>query len=47
MVIKVARSAITGMFVSYKFAKKHPKTTVFETIKMKKRKKKKVKNVKK
>ena len=34
-----ARSAITGRFVSKKTAKRHPKTTVVETVKGRKRKK--------
>lgn len=33
---KAARSAITGRFVKKSYAKKHPKTTVVETIKKKK-----------
>ena len=32
-----ARSAITGRFVSKKTAKRHPKTTVVETVKKPKR----------
>lgn len=32
----VYRSAINGKFVKENYAKKHPKTTVKETIKMKK-----------
>ena len=35
------RSAITGRFITEKFAKKHPKTTVEETIKKAKKKSKK------
>ena len=31
----VCRSAKTGKFVSKKYAKKHPKTTVTETVKIK------------
>ena len=30
---KAARSAITGQYVTLEFAKKHPKTTVIETVK--------------
>ena len=30
----INRSAITGIFVTEKYAKKHPKTTVRETIKI-------------
>lgn len=30
--IKIARSAKTGKFVTKKFAKKHPSTTVVETV---------------
>ena len=33
--IKVNRSAITGRFVTAQYMKKHPKTTVTETIKRK------------
>lgn len=33
---KVARNAINGRFVKKSYAKKHPKTTVVETIKKKK-----------
>ena len=29
--VKVARSAITGRFVTKRYASKHPKTTVVET----------------
>lgn len=35
IIIKVYRSAITGFFVSESYAKKHPKTTIKETIKRK------------
>lgn len=31
--VKVARSATTGKFVKVSYAKKHPRTTVVETIK--------------
>ena len=34
---KRARSAITGRFVSKRTAKRHPKTTVVETVKKRKR----------
>ena len=37
---KVARSAKTGRFVSKKHAAKHPSTTVVETVKSPKKKKK-------
>lgn len=30
---KAARSAITGQYVTLEYAKKHPKTTVIETVK--------------
>jgi len=30
---KAARSAITGQYVTLEYAKKHPKTTVVETVK--------------
>ena len=33
MAKKVARSAETGQFVTLEYAKKHPKTTVIETVK--------------
>ena len=33
MANKVARSAITGQYVTLEYAKKHPKTTVVETVK--------------
>jgi hypothetical protein len=33
--VKVNRSAITGKFVTGKYAKQHPKTTVKETVKKK------------
>ncbi len=33
MANKSARSAITGQFVTLEYAKKHPKTTVIETVK--------------
>ena len=33
---KAARNAINGRFVKMSYAKKHPKTTVVETIKKKK-----------
>lgn len=36
---KIHRSAITGRFVPENYAKRHPKTTVTETIKIRKRKK--------
>ena len=36
---KVNRSAITERFVTEKYAKKHPKTTVRETMKKSKKKK--------
>ena len=32
---KVGRNAETGQFVTVEYAKKHPKTTVVETIKRK------------
>lgn len=32
---KIARSAISGKFVTKKYAAQHPKTTVVETIKVK------------
>jgi hypothetical protein len=32
---KAARSAVTGLFVTPEYAKKHPKTTEVETIKPK------------
>ena len=35
---KVHRSAVTGRFVSKKYVEKHPKTTVTESIKIKRRK---------
>jgi len=34
--MKVCRSAKTGKFVSVKYAKKHPKTTTTEVMKIKK-----------
>jgi len=34
---KACRSSITGRFVSKSTAKRHPKTTVVETIKIKKK----------
>jgi hypothetical protein len=37
---KIYRSAITGRFVRKEYADKHPKTTVQETVKMPKKKKK-------
>ena len=37
---KASRSAVTGKFVSDKYAKSHPKTTVRETVKNPTRKKK-------
>lgn len=37
---KSSRSAITGKFVTKKYAKSHPKTTVTETIKKTGKKKK-------
>jgi len=37
--IKAHRSAKTGKFVTEKYAKKHPNTTVKETIKNKKKSK--------
>ena len=36
---KIARSAITGRFVKQSTAKRHPKTTVVETVKTSKKKK--------
>ncbi len=39
-IFKAARSAITGRFVTKKFAKKNSKTTEVETIKKRCRKKK-------
>ncbi|WP_265091320.1 MULTISPECIES: hypothetical protein [Acinetobacter] len=33
MANKAARSAITGQYVTLEYAKKHPKTTVVETVK--------------
>jgi hypothetical protein len=33
--VKVSRSAVTGKFVTDKYAEHHPKTTVKETIKKK------------
>ena len=33
--VKVNRSAITGKFVTEKYTKQHPKTTVKETIRKK------------
>jgi hypothetical protein len=33
--IKIARSAKTGRFVKKSYAKKHPNTTVVETVKKK------------
>ena len=30
---KAARSAITGQYLTLEYAKKHPKTTVVETVK--------------
>jgi len=33
---KIARSAINGRFVKKNYAKKHPNTTVIETVKRKK-----------
>jgi hypothetical protein len=35
--VKASRSAITGQFVKKSYAEKHPKTTVRETIKKKKK----------
>jgi len=35
---KVRRSAVTGRFVSEKCIKRHPKTTVTESIKIRKKK---------
>ncbi len=35
---KVPRSAVTGQFITMTAAKKHPKTTVVETVTKKKRK---------
>ena len=35
---KVGRSAKTGEFVTRKFAKEHPSTTVVETVPVRKRK---------
>ena len=37
--VKVARSAITGRFVKPATAKRHPKTTVVETVKRQTKKK--------
>lgn len=34
--IRVSRSAVTGRFVRDSYAKKHPRTTVRQTIKKKK-----------
>lgn len=36
MARKVSRSAVNGRFVTDKYAQKHPKTTVRETVKKKK-----------
>ena len=36
---KIHRDAITGHFVTEEYAKKHPKTTVTETIKIPNKKK--------
>ena len=38
---KAARSAVTGRFVKKSYAKRYPKTTVVETVKIGKPKKKK------
>lgn len=35
---KVSRSAVTGRFVKKRYAEKHPKTTVTETVKTPKKK---------
>lgn len=35
---KIGRSAKTGKFVTYAYAKKHPSTTVIETRKLDKKK---------
>lgn len=35
IIVKVYRSAVTGFFVKESYAKKHPKTTIKETIKRK------------
>ena len=40
MAKKAARSAITGQYVTLEYAKKHPKTTVVETVKSTKSSKK-------
>ena len=37
---KLHRSAITGRFVTARYAKRHPKTTVQETVKAPRRQKK-------
>lgn len=37
---KIHRSAVTGKFVTKKYVKRHPKTTVTETVKAPRRKKK-------
>lgn len=39
MARKVNRSAVTGRFVKSSTAKRHPRTTVTETVKSKKRRK--------
>lgn len=33
MANKMARSAITGQYITLEYAKKHPKTAVIETVK--------------
>lgn len=33
--VKIPRSAVTGKFVTQKYAEKHPKTTVVQTVKKK------------
>ena len=40
MKTKAARSAITGQYVTLEYAKKHPRTTVIETVKATKSSKK-------
>ncbi|MGH7801284.1 MAG: hypothetical protein ACREOW_11775 [Thermodesulfobacteriota bacterium] len=41
MMAKVSRNAKTGRFVTKSYAKKHPNTTVTETVKRSKKSKKK------
>ncbi|MDO6644426.1 hypothetical protein [Acinetobacter guillouiae] len=40
MTTKAARSAITGQYVTLEYAKKHPRTTVIEKVKLTKSSKK-------